>query len=90
MLTFYELDLGLNHVTRKLSEPVDPNANMLIPVFGGSDGPGGVLVCAENWIIYMNEVCSIVSRAQFKIFLFFFCFFGCSNVPPKNVFYGCV
>lgn len=55
-LTLYELDLGLNHVVRKSSEPVDNGANLLIPVpGGGTDGPGGVLVCAENFIIYKNE-----------------------------------
>ena len=54
-LTFYELDLGLNHVVRKWSEPVDNGANMLIPVPGGGSGPGGVLICAENFIIYKNE-----------------------------------
>ncbi|KAK9824249.1 hypothetical protein WJX72_008915 [[Myrmecia] bisecta] len=54
-LTFYELDLGLNHVVRKWSEPVDNGANLLVPVPGGGDGPGGVLVCAENFIIHKNE-----------------------------------
>ena len=60
MLTFYELDLGLNHVVRKQSEPTDPRANYLVQVPGGSsaanseklDGPSGVLVCCENHIIY--------------------------------------
>jgi len=55
LLTFYELDLGLNHVTRKAVLEVDPGANLLITVPGGTDGPGGVLVCAENWIIYQNQ-----------------------------------
>ncbi|KAL4425697.1 hypothetical protein ABPG75_009713 [Micractinium tetrahymenae] len=54
-LTLYELDLGLNHVVRKSSEPVDNGANMLIPVPGAGDGPGGVLVCAENFLLYRNE-----------------------------------
>ena len=55
-LTYYELDLGLNHVVRKWTDPVDNGANLLIPVPGGdSEGPGGVLVCAENFIIYKNE-----------------------------------
>ena len=55
-LTFYELDLGLNHVVRRWSDPVDNGANLLIPVPGGdSEGPGGVLVCAENFIIFKNE-----------------------------------
>ena len=30
MLTYYELDLGLNHVVRKYSEPLEEHANMLI------------------------------------------------------------
>jgi len=54
LLTFYELDLGLNSVVRKQAEEVEPGANMLIGVPGGADGPGGVLVCAENWIIWQN------------------------------------
>lgn len=54
-LTFYELDLGLNHVVRKWSEPVDNGANMLVTVPGGADGPGGVLVCAENFVIFKNQ-----------------------------------
>ena len=55
-LTLYELDLGLNHVVRKWSQAVDNGANMLVPVPGGADGPGGLLVCAENFIIYKNQV----------------------------------
>ncbi|KAL9259372.1 Spliceosome-associated protein 130 B-like protein [Drosera capensis] len=54
-LTFYELDLGLNHVSRKWSTQVDNGANMLVTVPGGGDGPSGVLVCAENYIIYKNQ-----------------------------------
>lgn len=30
MLTYYELDLGLNHVVRKYSEPLEEHANFLI------------------------------------------------------------
>ena len=30
MLTYYELDLGLNHVVRKYSEPLEEHANLLI------------------------------------------------------------
>ena len=54
MLTFYELDLGLNHVVRKYSEPLEDTANMLITVPGGNDGPSGVLICCENYLIYKN------------------------------------
>eukprot|EP01047_Picozoa_sp_COSAG01_P019033 COSAG01_NODE_1046_length_11949_cov_4.662700_2_plen_984_part_00 len=53
-LVYYELDLGLNHVVRKWSDPVDLSANFLIAVPGGTEGPGGVLVCSENWIVYKN------------------------------------
>ena len=63
MLTFYELDLGLNHVVRKWSEPTDRRANLLVQVPGGQtttgdppvvrvDGPSGVLVCCEDHVIY--------------------------------------
>lgn len=61
MLTYYELDLGLNHVVRKWSEPTDPRANILVQVPGGQlassdrfDGPSGVIVCCENHIIYRH------------------------------------
>lgn len=51
-LTYYELDLGLNHVVRKFSESLDEHANLLLAVPGGNDGPSGVLVCAENYVTY--------------------------------------
>lgn len=55
-LTFYELDLGLNHVVRKQSDELEVVANKLIKVPGGNeganDGPGGLLVCSENLITY--------------------------------------
>ncbi|KAK2157142.1 hypothetical protein NP493_1904g00008 [Ridgeia piscesae] len=54
MLTYYELDLGLNHVVRKYSEQLEEHANFLITVPGGSEGPSGVLICSENYITYKN------------------------------------
>jgi splicing factor 3B subunit 3 len=54
-LTYYELDLGLNHVVRKWSEPVSRTANFLLSVPGGTDGPGGVLICGENWVSYKHQ-----------------------------------
>jgi len=54
-LTYYELDLGLNHVTRKWSEPISRTANMLLTVPGGQDGPSGVLVVGENWVAYKHS-----------------------------------
>lgn len=53
-LTFYELDLSLNHVVRKYSEPLEEHANILISVPGGNDGPSGVLICSENYLTYKN------------------------------------
>jgi len=68
VLTFYELDLGLNHVVRKWSEPIDPASNMLIPVPGDTDGPSGVLVCAENKIAYKKpdheDVVTLIPRRE--------------------------
>uniref|UniRef100_A0A7I4DMV7 Cleavage/polyadenylation specificity factor A subunit N-terminal domain-containing protein n=1 Tax=Physcomitrium patens TaxID=3218 RepID=A0A7I4DMV7_PHYPA len=67
-LTFYELDLGLNHVVRKWTEPIDNGANMLVTVPGGGDGPSGVLVCAENFVIYKNQnhpdIRAVIPRRQ--------------------------
>lgn len=40
---------------RKWSEPIDNGANLLIAVPGGGDGPGGVLVAADNFIIYRDQ-----------------------------------
>ncbi|EFO25190.1 hypothetical protein LOAG_03297 [Loa loa] len=53
-LTFYELDLGLNHVVRKYAEPLVDKGNILISVPGGQDGPSGVIVCCENYLVYKN------------------------------------
>lgn len=53
-LVYYELDLGLNHVVRKWSEPVERTANQLFSVAGGTDGPSGVLVCSEDSITYRH------------------------------------
>jgi splicing factor 3B subunit 3 len=55
VLVYYELDLGLNHVVRKWSDPVDRTANMLFQVPGGADGPSGVLVCAEDSVTYRHS-----------------------------------
>jgi len=60
MLTYYELDLGLNHVTRKWAEPCDPGSYKLLTVPGDGDWPGGVIVCAENWLIWKNQGCNEV------------------------------
>ncbi|OJD22260.1 pre-mRNA-splicing factor rse1 [Blastomyces percursus] len=54
-LVYYELDLGLNHVVRKWSDPVDRSATMLFQVPGGADGPSGCLVCAEDNITYRHS-----------------------------------
>eukprot|EP01087_Luapelamoeba_hula_P013056 TRINITY_DN3708_c0_g1_i1.p1 TRINITY_DN3708_c0_g1~~TRINITY_DN3708_c0_g1_i1.p1 ORF type:complete len:1235 (+),score=206.04 TRINITY_DN3708_c0_g1_i1:98-3802(+) len=62
-LTYYELDLGLNHVVRKWSEPIDSGANKLVTVPGGSEGPGGVLICCENFVVWKNQGHSEVRAA---------------------------
>ena len=54
VLTFYELDLGLNHVVRKNSFPIDRSAHKLIAVPGGAEGPGGVLICAQDTLYYKS------------------------------------
>ncbi|CAL8574327.1 pre-mRNA-splicing factor rse1 [Xanthoria parietina] len=54
-LVYYELDLGLNHVVRKWSDPVDRTASMLLQVPGGTDGPSGVLVCGLDNVTYRHS-----------------------------------
>ena len=54
-LVYYELDLGLNHVVRRWSEPVDPTSSILFQVPGGNDGPSGVLVCGEENVTYRHS-----------------------------------
>lgn len=63
LLSYYELDLGLNHVVRRWSSPVHPKSSALIQVPGGYnqntsrwEGPGGVLVCSEGYITYKHSV----------------------------------
>lgn len=51
-LVYYELDLGLNYIVRKWSEPVDRTANILFRVPGGPNAPSGVLCCGEDNISY--------------------------------------
>lgn len=51
-LVFYRVDLGLNHVVREWAEAVDYSSNILFTCPGGSDGPGGVLVCGLEFISY--------------------------------------
>ena len=54
-LAYYELDLGLNHVSRRWSSVVHRSASILAALPGGSDGPGGVLVAGEDWVEYVHE-----------------------------------
>lgn len=52
-IAFWEVDLGLNHVVRKCLLSCDKTGAHIIPVPAGaefSEGPGGVLVCCENFI----------------------------------------
>lgn len=54
-LTYYELDLGLNHVIKKWTDNVDFTSNLLLQVPGGPDGPSGVLVCCDGFIYYKHN-----------------------------------
>jgi splicing factor 3B subunit 3 len=51
-LVLYELDLGLNHVIRNYCEEVDSSAHLLLPIPADPEGPGGVIVVCENFIVY--------------------------------------
>lgn len=51
-LCFWEMDLGLNHVIKKYTLPIEQSAHLIIPLPGGQQGPSGVLVCCENFFVY--------------------------------------
>ncbi|XP_055389002.1 splicing factor 3B subunit 3-like [Condylostylus longicornis] len=71
-VSFWEMDLGLNHVIKKCTLPCDDSAHLLIPVPGGSGqdpGPSGVLVCCENFVVYKRPdhpdvACAIPRRLE--------------------------
>ena len=54
-LAYYELNLGLNHVSRIWATRVHRSACCLAAVPGGVDNPGGVLVGGEDWIHYHHD-----------------------------------
>ncbi|KAF1819766.1 uncharacterized protein K489DRAFT_412467 [Dissoconium aciculare CBS 342.82] len=62
-LVYYTVDLGLNHVVKSWSDPVDYSAHKLFAVPGGQDGPSGVLVCAEGRIYYRHNTQASMSIA---------------------------
>lgn len=51
-LVLYELDLGLNHVTRRQVAKVEDSTFVMVSVPGGGDGPGGTLLCSDGWVKY--------------------------------------
>ena len=55
ILVYYEMDLGLNHVVRKNYESIDNSAHLLAMIPSGSDGPGGLLVFCENFLVYKKN-----------------------------------
>lgn len=54
-LVVYEVDLGLNHVVRKHSEQVPSTAHHLLAIPGDQDGPAGIIVACENFLIYKKH-----------------------------------
>mmetsp|Transcript_23184 Transcript_23184/g.49148 ORF Transcript_23184/g.49148 Transcript_23184/m.49148 type:complete len:1382 (+) Transcript_23184:152-4297(+) len=54
-LAYYELDLGLNHVSRRWATTTHRTACCLAAIPGGADGPSGVLVGGEDYIEYVHE-----------------------------------
>lgn len=54
---------------------VDNGANLLIPVPGeDAGGPGGVLVCAENFVLYRHQDHEEVSWPTFFAVICFYAF----------------
>ena len=45
----------MNTVIRKKETMVDPTAHMLIAVPAGSEGPGGILIVLEDYLLYKGN-----------------------------------
>lgn len=71
-ISFWEMDLGLNHVIKKCTLPCDDSSHLLIPVPGGTGqdpGPSGIVVCCENFVVYKRPdhpdvACAIPRRLE--------------------------
>jgi splicing factor 3B subunit 3 len=68
-LAYYELDLGLNHVSRKWATNVHSTGCCMAALPGGQDGPGGIIVGMEDGVSYHHPnlkqplICGIPRRA---------------------------
>ncbi|ANZ76486.1 BA75_03511T0 [Komagataella pastoris] len=49
-LSYYELDLGLNHVVKKYTEEIPFKSNFLISIPRDAEGPSGLLLCSQGII----------------------------------------
>lgn len=71
-MTYYELDLGLNHVVRKYSEPLDDMANMLIT---GNERIKDIE--AEHIVLRTCDIC--------KGILTVFCMYMCTCIHVLHI-----
>jgi len=70
ILSMYEVDVSSKpaQVLKKTSEAIDPASNLVIAVPGGTQGPGGVLVCDKNKWAYVggggggDEIVTLIPR----------------------------
>mgnify|MGYP000848908632 FL=1 len=55
ILVYYEMDFGMNTVIRQKEIDVPESAHLLIPVPSLPDGPGGLIIVCENYLMYRNN-----------------------------------
>ena len=53
-LVWYELDLGINHVTRRIGIDLPSSAHLLIPLPKGQEGSNKLLICCDNFLMYCH------------------------------------
>ena len=69
-VAYYELNLGLNHVSRRWATPTNPSAcSCLAPLHGELEGPSGELVGGEDWIDYLHKGCCLVGGGKMLEFV---------------------
>ena len=75
-LTYYEMELSLNYVIRKVSLKIDKSANLLIPIpiYGNvnNSNNGGVLVFCEDFVFFKDNFNAINHKDfEFDVKCFF-------------------
>ena len=66
-LTFYEIDLGMNHVIKRQSVRADPTSSMILNIGENSNLESGVLLAASREIFYFGMNGQVLNKVRVPI-----------------------